>query len=115
IGTESIPPPQDQEIVLSAETARALQAEIGSEVSIWIELPSAIPRDSLLGDRNDISQELVFTVSGVLDGSTTADRFQMAPTQQLTRNAFVALDTLQDLLDLAEIRVSPRTPVGQPA
>lgn len=115
IGPESMNSPQDLDIILSLQTADELGVSVGDDVSVWVELPSAIPRGSLLGERDQTSRELTFQVSAILDGSTTADRFQLNPTQRLTLNAFVSLEEIQIALDLASVRRSPDYPQGRPA
>ncbi|MBD3674246.1 MAG: ABC transporter permease [Planctomycetaceae bacterium] len=115
IAPEEIPAPVDREIILSRQTADTLQAKLGDEISLFVELPATIPRGSLLGERDEVSQELVFSVSQILDGRTTADRFQLNPSQKLTFNAYVSLEELQVALDLAASRPSPDYPQGRPA
>lgn len=115
IAPDNIPAPVDREIVLSQQTANALEAKVGDEISIFVELPATIPRGSLLGERETVSQELIFEVSHILDGATTADRFQLNPSQKLTLNAYVSLEELQISLDLAASRRSPDYPRGKPA
>ncbi|MCA9050582.1 MAG: hypothetical protein KDA89_17715, partial [Planctomycetaceae bacterium] len=107
--------PSDRQIVLGYRTALELQAGVGDEVSVWIELPTSIPRDSLLGERDDVNVELVLTVSAVLDEQDGASRFDLNPGQQLPYNAFVPLTTLQERLGVEERAVSKRNPNAQPA
>ncbi|MGB0741077.1 MAG: ABC transporter permease, partial [Planctomycetaceae bacterium] len=107
--------PVNDEIVLGYRTAEALQAAVGDEVSVWVELPASIPRDSLMGEREEVSLEIVFTVSAVLDEQAGASRFSLQVSQQLPNNAFVSLQTLQERLGLEERPVSRRTPVAAAA
>ena len=60
--------PKDSGIVLGFRTATELNAAVGDSVSVWVELPSSIPRDSLLGERENISLEMVLTVDGRVAG-----------------------------------------------
>jgi hypothetical protein len=83
--------PAGTSIVLNTRSAEALGAGVGDEVSLIVELPAAIPRDALLGDRNETVTELVLTVSGIADETTTQGRFGLNPSQQLPLNAFVSL------------------------
>ena len=96
--------PGDGEIVLGYRTAIELNAQIGDTVSVWVELPTSIPRDSLLGEREEVSAEIRFEVTGILDETAGASRFTLNPGQQLPQNAFVALAFLQDRLGLQAIR-----------
>ncbi len=107
--------PQESGIVLGFRTATELNATVGDTVSVWVELPSSIPRDSLLGERENISLEMVFTVEGVLPESAGASRFSLQPAQQLPYNAFVSLSTFQQRLNLEAREASRRSPIARPA
>lgn len=107
--------PEETSIVLNSQSAEALGAGVGDEVSLIVELPAAIPRDALLGDRNETVTELVLTVSSIADETTTQGRFGLNPSQQLPLNAFVSLATVQERMGLARVRASPRDPVEKPA
>ncbi len=107
--------PQGSQAVINRPLADALGAEVGQEITIWIELPSAVPRDTLLGKRDNDSQEVTVTVSSILSDGPGAARFGLNPTQQLPMNVFVPLETLQDALDLAELRPTKRDPGGAQA
>ncbi len=106
--------PTGPQAVINRPLADALGAEIGQEITIWIELPSAVPRDTLLGNRDNDAQEVTVIVSSILADGPGAPRFGLNPTQQLPMNAFIALDTLQEALDLAEFKPTQRDPVGAP-
>ncbi|MCA9036470.1 MAG: ABC transporter permease [Planctomycetaceae bacterium] len=107
--------PTDRGIVLGARTAKELHASVGDDVSVWIERPSAIPRDSLLGEREDVNLELVLTVESILAEDDGASRFSLNPGQQLPYNAFLSLSALQSRLELDEREASRRNPVARPA
>ncbi len=107
--------PQESGIVLGFRTATELDAAVGDSVSVWVELPSSIPRDSLLGERENISLEMVLTVEGVLPESAGASRFSLQPAQQLPYNAFVSLAVFQQRLNLEARDASRRNPVARPA
>lgn len=109
------PAPVDRGLVLSQQAAEALAAQVGDTVTLWIELPSAIPRDSLLGNKDNDAQEIDLTVSAIAPDESGPGRFGLQPTQLLPLNAFVDLRTLQDRLDLAELRPTGRDPRGAPA
>lgn len=113
--TASIPVPTGRQIVLGHRTADALGVAQGAEVSVWVELPASIPRDSLLGEREDINVEIVLTVSHVIPEDVGASRFRVQPSQQLAFNAFLPLATFQERLGLEAIAASRRTPVAKPA
>jgi len=107
--------PTDNEVVLNSRLAEELGAAAGDEVTLWIEIPASIPRDALLGDRDESSAEVVLTVSRVLAEASGVGRFELNPNQHLPLDAFVALDELQSRLGLAEVRRSPRNPIAKPA
>lgn len=110
-----IQPPANREVVLGFRTAQELNAEQGDEVSIWVEIPTSIPRDSLLGERDEVNVEIVATVSDIIPEIVGASRFDLNPGQQLPFNAFISLTTLQERLGLEEVEVSNRNPVAKPA
>lgn len=110
-----LPVPGDREVVLGWKTAQELRAEVGQEVSIWVEIPSSIPRDSLLGERDEVNVEIVATVSAVIGETVGASRFDLNPGQQLPYNAFISLQTLQERLGLEQVVASRRNPVSKPA
>lgn len=107
--------PGDGEIVLSRRLAEQLQVQAGSQLSVLVEIPQTIPRDALLGDREQTVAELLLTVSAIAHESTGVARFGLNPSQQLPRNAFVNLRQLQDQLNIAEVAASPRIPLAKPA
>lgn len=107
--------PGPGEVVLNSRVAAALGAKPGDSVSLNIEVPSAIPRESLLGERNDLTRELPLKVAAVLDENLGASRFGLNPSQQIPPVAFVNLDDLQTTLGLAEARPTRRNPTAEPA
>ncbi|QDT45323.1 FtsX-like permease family protein [Gimesia alba] len=107
--------PTDDEAILNARVAEQLEASVGDEITLWIELPSAIPRDSLLGEREEQSVEITLTVTAILEESSKAGRLALMPNQQLPLDLFVSLSTLQEALDLDEIQASRRNPQSRPA
>ncbi|GAB4152180.1 MAG: FtsX-like permease family protein [Planctomycetaceae bacterium] len=97
---DSVQPPRETEVVLSNRVARQLDVENGDAISLWIELPATIPRDSLLGKREQLTVEIELTVKTVLSDDSKLGRLNLNPNQQLPLNAFVSLDTLQQELSL---------------
>ncbi len=110
-----VPVPKESGIVLGFRTATELNAAVGDSVSVWVELPSSIPRDSLMGERENLNLELVLTVEGILPETAGASRFSLQPAQQLPYNAFVSLATFQQRLNLDARETSRRNPVARPA
>ncbi|MCA9040085.1 MAG: ABC transporter permease [Planctomycetaceae bacterium] len=112
---DGIAPPEANEILLNARLAEELQVKTGDEISAWVELPATIPRDSLLGKREETSIEVRYIVREIIPETVGAGRFAFTPNQQLPRTCFVNLGTLQDSLDLSAIEGTPRNPVSRPA
>lgn len=106
-------PPADG-LVLGWRTAQELHANPGDSLSIWVELPSSIPRDSLLGERENLSVEIVLPVAGILPETAGASRFSLRPSQQLPHNVFLSLATFQQRLNLQELQATRRNPVARP-
>lgn len=113
--SDGLAAPTGTELILGFRTAGELNAGVGDTVSLWVELPASIPRDSLLGEREETSAEIQLTVRDILPETAGASRFTLNPGQQLPRNAFMALDTLQERLNLQAVSLSKRNPVAKPA
>ena len=107
--------PDADGIVLGDRCARALKAGPGDVISVWAELPSSIPRDSLLGERDQVSAEMQFRVQAVLPDTVGASRFTLKTGQQLPFCAFVSLAALQERLGLAAVPRSRRHPIARPS
>ncbi len=103
---------ETEEIYLNSRTARQLGAKIGDQVVVSVALPSAVPRDSLLGKKDSTTTQIPFTVSQILSEDLGASRFGIRPDQQIPLNAFVPLRTLQTALDLEAERPSRDNPQG---
>lgn len=112
---EDVERPEEDEIIVSNRLAEQLgetvdgvskPLEVGDEVTLWIELPTSIPRDTLLGNREEESSiKKPLTVKEILPDRSGVGRLELNPSQQLPLNAFVNLDTLQEVLGLGEQRV----------
>jgi putative ABC transport system permease protein len=101
--------------VINARLAERLRVHAGDDVSLFIEVPSAIPRESLLGKREGDVREIPLKIKAVLPDDMGAARLTLNPTQQLPLNAFVPLETLQQSVDLARVERSRRNPEGSAA
>jgi len=115
VGGAGIAVPTGNDVVLNRRTAEQLQAAVGAEVSLVLEIPPSIPRDALLGDRDQTVTELVLRVSAIADDVDTLGRFGLHPGQQLPLAAYVPLATLQQQLGLSAIAATRRNPVARPA
>ena len=115
IDTGGLERPRDTGVVLNAQAAHAIDAKVGDEITLWVELPSAVPRDTLMGKRDNDSQEITLTVTGIAPDATGLGRLGLQPTQALPLNSFIDLSALQERLDLDHVKPSRRDPVGKPA
>jgi putative ABC transport system permease protein len=107
--------PVESEIVLSDRLARQLRATAGDEVSIWLEIPSSLPRESLLGKRDASVIQISVKVKSVLPESLGLGRLGLRPNQQLPLNAFLPLKTMQEALGVARSRPTAQDRSGLPA
>jgi ABC-type antimicrobial peptide transport system permease subunit len=86
------------EIAITEPLARELDAKVGETILVRIPIAGAVPADSPLGEKDDTSRNRRLRVAEILEPQGLA-RFALRPSQQLPRNAFVPLATLQSLLD----------------
>ncbi|HEV3137770.1 MAG TPA: ABC transporter permease, partial [Pirellulales bacterium] len=86
------------EIVLNAPLAVELGAAVGDEVLLRIGQVSQIPPDSALGRKTETIRNRRLTVAEII-AAEGLGRFGLRPNQQLPRDAFVAIETLQDALE----------------
>lgn len=115
IDVGNVQQPAGTGVVLNTQVAEALHAKVGDQVTLWIEIPSAVPRDTLLGNKDNDSQEIVLTVSGIAPAENGLSRFGLNPTQSLPLNVFMDLHVLQERLGLEEVRATRRNPTRKPA
>ncbi len=113
--TANLDAPKEGKIVLNRRVADQLQLKMGDEISLVVEIPASIPRDALLGDREETITEMVLSVSGIAEDTTGLARFGLNPTQQLPLNAFISLRELQTQTGLAEVQRSKRNPTAKSA
>jgi putative ABC transport system permease protein len=87
---------------LTRTLADALKVQEGDSVSLVLQKPSAIPRESLLGQRDDknLVQTWMLPVERVLTDADAADHFSLRPGLDAPRTAFVPLGLLQKELKL---------------
>jgi ABC-type antimicrobial peptide transport system permease subunit len=87
---------------LTRTVADALKVKEGDSVSLVLQKPSAIPRESLLGQRDDKNLVATWTVpvERVLSDADAADHFSLRPGLDAPRTAFVPLALLQKELKL---------------
>ena len=84
-------------LAITEPLARELGVEAGDTILLRVPSSKAIPADSPLGEKNDTSLGRRLRIAAVLPPQGIA-RFALQPSQQLPRNAFVPLSTLQNML-----------------
>jgi ABC-type antimicrobial peptide transport system permease subunit len=94
----SAKPPEGRQIVLNQPLAEQLGVAVGEPVILRLPRLTSIPADSPLGRKTETVQSLRLTVSQIVP-ATGAGRFDLRPSQQLPRNAFVSLDGLSERLE----------------
>lgn len=67
-----------------------------------------------MGERENLTVEIVLPVTGILPETAGASRFSLRPSQQLPHNAFLSLATFQQRLNLQELQATRRNPVARP-
>ena len=89
-------------LCLNSTLADALEVSQGDEVSLRLQKPSAIPRESLLGRRDDsaVVEEWTLPVGFVLNADDPSDRFSLRPELEAPHTVFVSLSLIQDKLGL---------------
>lgn len=108
--------PSDDQIVLSHRAAKQIGAQVGQSLTLWLEVPTNIPRDTLLGGSEErVTQEVALTVKSILPETSGTGRFDLNPSQQLPLTVFVSLKKLQEELGLEKVRRSKEYPNGKPA
>ena len=95
-------------MAISRRLAEQLQLNIGDKVSLVVEIPATIPRDALLGEREETVVELPTQISRIFADDEMPGRFGLNPSQQLPLNAFVDLEELQTQLNLQHVPASAR-------
>ena len=86
--------PANREALLSSALANEIGATPGGTVLVRVERPSAIPIESLHGQKEDAGRTVRLTVSGVL-GREALGEFSVRPQQGDVRAVFVPLKRLQ--------------------
>ncbi len=90
--------PKKGEVVLNETLAQELGVAVGDSVIARIARSSDIPADSALGRKSDTTRSMRLEVVAIAPSGGFGD-FSLHASQQKPRNAFAALETLQDALD----------------
>jgi putative ABC transport system permease protein len=94
--------PANREGFLSRALAADIGAAEGNTVLVRVERPSAIPIESLHGQKEDPGRTLRLTVSAVLEPAQMGD-FSIRPQQGSVRAVFVPLSRLQQDLEQPQL------------
>ena len=89
------------ECALTTTVAAELNVAEGDVVLLRLPMPSNVPADSTLGEKEDTTTSRRLTIATILPEQGLA-RFTLRPSQQAPRNVFVPLETLQRALDLED-------------
>ncbi len=100
-GAEGIRPPASRDVLLSPALARDLNASAGTTILVRIQRPSAIPLESLHGQKEDLGRTLRLSVREVLAPASLGE-FSIQPQQGEVRAAFVPLARLQQDLEVGD-------------
>ena len=100
--------PPGEGLAISRRLAEQLELKVGDKASVVVEVPATIPRDALLGEREETVVELPTQVSRIFEDREMPGRFGLNPSQQLPLNAFVDLGELQTQLNLQHVPASAR-------
>jgi len=107
--------PTGDRLTLNDRLARQLGVSVGDQVTVQIELPSDIPRDTLLGKKDGNFVEWQAEVGAILPADSGSGRFGLLPNQQLPLNAFASLPAVQEQLGLAAREPTRRDPTRKEA
>ena len=91
--------PGGREVLVSQALASDLGVAAGAALLVRVERPSAIPRESLHGRKDEAGRSLRLTVRAIV-GPADLGEFSLRPQQGSVRAVFVPLQRLQQDLDL---------------
>jgi putative ABC transport system permease protein len=94
----------DANLWVNSTLADALHLAVNDRVSLRVQKPSAVPRETLLGRRDEsaVVEEWPLTVGKVLTPEDPGDHFSLRPELEAPRTAFVPLSQLQEKLGLGK-------------
>ncbi len=91
--------PKEREVVLNQALADDLGAKIGDEITLRMPKEQAVPADSPLGKRDDLSQSLPRLQVIDIIPNQGFGRFDLRASQKPPKNAYVASALIQKALD----------------
>jgi ABC-type lipoprotein release transport system permease subunit len=83
---------------LSAALADALGVQAGSALTLRLQKPEALPRETVLGSKKAEVEKWDLTVAGVLGGDAAGNHFNLRPDLEAPHNVLLSLPALQKLL-----------------
>ncbi len=96
------PHPAAGEIFINRPLADELGIDVGAQLTLRLADASQIPADSTLGQKTNRVRSLpLLKVARILEPEGLG-RFGLQPNQTLPRNAYLALESLQDVLEVGE-------------
>jgi len=111
-------PPEKRQIILNQPLADELGASVGDEVVLRLSHVTDIPADSPMGRKTDTIRNLAELVVADIIPAEGLGRFSLRPSQQLPKNAYLPLDTLQKALKqpgkINAIFVAGKSPDAEP-
>jgi ABC-type lipoprotein release transport system permease subunit len=89
---------------LNSTLARDLGVKAGDQISLRLQKPSAVPRESILGRHDDASsiEDWPLAVARVLTAEQREDAFSLRPGVEAPRTAFIPLEALQGKLGIGQ-------------
>jgi ABC-type antimicrobial peptide transport system permease subunit len=93
------PSEQSPSVRVNSTLGAELDIHAQEKISLRLQKPSLVPRESLLAAHDDSGvEDWVLTVAGVLDAADAADGFSLRPGVEAPRTVFVPLADLQKKL-----------------
>ncbi len=84
-------------VVLNESLAREIGVSVGDTVLVRVEKPSEIPREAVLGRKDDLLVTLRLPVSQIVSATEFGD-FKLDASQRSARNVFLPLDRLAEAI-----------------
>ena len=111
--TGGVAPPGPGQAVLNRRVADGLGVAVDDGIELAVEVPSAVPRGNLLGDRDEATVTVPLTVAAILPEDAGAGRFDLNPAQQIPPVLFADPALLRDVLEISPVEPSRRNPEGR--
>ncbi len=89
---------REDEAIVNGALARQLNAREGDDILLRVQKPSAVPRETFLGERDETIATLRLRIKKILNAGGD---FSLAPSQSTPLNVFISMATLARRLDLA--------------